>query len=275
MAREPTHVEIDDIWIDVSIKETHGLSAEVTDHPVERGANVADHIRPMPRTFTMDGLVTNTPIEMPKSHAGGARVNTSSIPITAASAQPRRIPPQTVTIEGEPSVGMLGLIPGVDQGVAILGALRLEVRTKRQFAAEHNRIDNTVKQTHAAMALQFTQPFNRVEEVHAAFVNIIETSKLVTVVTGLVRYESVALTDLQFERSKEVGRDALRFSAQARVLRIVSSEVVTLPDPVKVRAKPGKSLGKQQPVQEPAPKTHAEAVSIGWKLLDGTLLGVK
>lgn len=245
--RQPKHVTIGDIWIDVSLSETHSVSAEVTDHPVEEGANIADHIRPQPRTFSMQGFVTNTPIEVPKSHIGGARADSASIPIQAARSVPQRVPPQTVTIQGEPSLGVIGIIPGMDQATAILGAMRLEVRSKRQFAAEHHRVDNLVTQTYSATALHFTQSFDRVGEVHAALVNIVESSKLVTIVTGLTQYDSVALTEVSFERSKEVGRDSLKFSATARVLRIVNSEVVKLPDPVQPRAKPAKAQGQQQP----------------------------
>jgi hypothetical protein len=247
----PVHVEIGDVWVDVSIHETHGVGAEVTDHPVERGANIADHIRPTARTFSIEGLITNYPIEVPKSHMGGARQDTSPLEIQAANSQPARVPPHSVTIQGEPSIGAFGLIPGVDQGVALLGALRIEVRPKREFAAEHNRIDNQGQRTYSAQALHFTQEFNRVAEVHAALVNMVEASKLVTIVTGLMTYKSVALTDLQFERSAQIGKDALRFTAQARVLRIVDSQVVKLPDPVQSRAKPAQSDGKQTPVRTP------------------------
>lgn len=243
----PVHVEIGDVWVDVSLRETHGVGAEVTDHPVERGANIVDHIRPLPRTFSIEGLVTNHPIEVPKSHMGGARQDTGPLQLTAARGLPDRVQPHQVTIQGEPTVGAFGLIPGVAQGVAILGAMRIDVRPRRQFAAEHNPIDNQATQGWSAQALHFTQQFDRVGEVYAALVNIVEQSKLVTIVTGLVRYDSVALTDLQFDRSPDTGPNALRFSAQARVLRIVDSEVVQLPDPVVPRAKPAKTDGHQAP----------------------------
>lgn len=267
--RQPTHVVIGDIWVDVSISETHGVGAEVTDHPVEAGSNIVDHVRPLPRTFSIEGLITNHPVELPKSHAGGARVNAAGIPIQAAiMGQPQRVPPSQVIIEGEPSLGPWGLIPGADQGAAVLGAMRIEVRARRQYAAEHNAIDNTRQQSWSSTALQFTEAFNRVTEVHAALVNIVESSKLVTVVTGLMTYNSVALTDLQFERSPQVGRDALRFSAQARVLRIVQSEVAKLPDPVQPRAKPTKATGTQSPQKVEASSVAPPGQSLGHKGLE-------
>lgn len=53
---------IDDLEIDAEISSDHNFDAEVTDHPVEKGANVTDHVRPQPITLTVDGVVSNTPI---------------------------------------------------------------------------------------------------------------------------------------------------------------------------------------------------------------------
>ena len=215
------HVEIGDIWIDVSVREGHALTAEVTEHPVETGADVADHIRPMPATIDIEGAVTNHPIELPKSHAGTTRVN-----------------PSPIEIEGEPSLGAIGLVPGAHQAAALLGALKLDVRSKRVFSAS---------------VLHFTEPFDRVSAVHAALVSIFERRALVTVVTGLMTYKNVALTALHIERTSEAGQGRLNFTASGRVLRIVSSQAADPPDPVDARAKPKKSRGKQptQPVSPP------------------------
>jgi len=215
------HVEIGDIWIDVSVREGHALTADVTEHPVEAGADVADHIRPMPATIDIDGAVTNHPIELPKSHAGTTRVN-----------------PSPIEIKGEPTLGAIGLVPGAEQAAAVLGALKLDVRSKRVFSAS---------------VLHFTEPFDRVSAVHAALVSIFERRALVTVVTGLMTYQNVALTALHIERTSEAGQGRLNFSASGKVLRIVNSQTAKLPDPVDARAKPRKSRGKQptQPVSPP------------------------
>jgi hypothetical protein len=241
---------IGDIWIDVSVHETHSVGAEVSEHPVEAGANIADHIRPLPRAITIEGMVTNFPIELPRSHAGAARVASTSIEIVAASDPRPRVSPATVQIEGEPSVGPLGILPGVGQAVAILGALKLDVRSKEQFAAQQFNVDERATTTYAANVLHFTEPFNRVRDVHDALLRIVETSQLVTVVTGLITYNSVALTDLSVERSGALGADMLKFTAVGKVLRIVQSQTAKLPDPIDSRAKGTKSRGKQ--ATEPA-----------------------
>jgi len=48
--------------VDAVMSESHEVSATLTDHPVERGADLSDHKRPGQRRFRLEGLVTNTPI---------------------------------------------------------------------------------------------------------------------------------------------------------------------------------------------------------------------
>jgi hypothetical protein len=50
------------LQVDVSESEMHAGEVEVTDHPVEQGANISDHMRPKPRTLTVTGMISNTPI---------------------------------------------------------------------------------------------------------------------------------------------------------------------------------------------------------------------
>lgn len=55
---------IDFVNVDVSMTEDHERTAELTDHPVETGANVTDHRRIGPRSFKMRGVVSDTPSEV-------------------------------------------------------------------------------------------------------------------------------------------------------------------------------------------------------------------
>ena len=47
---------------DASISETHTDESDVTEHPVEDGSNITDHVRLLPNTFEMSGMITNTPL---------------------------------------------------------------------------------------------------------------------------------------------------------------------------------------------------------------------
>jgi hypothetical protein len=50
------------ITFDVIQNELHETVVEVTDHPVEVGINVSDHIRPLPERLTLAAFTTNQPI---------------------------------------------------------------------------------------------------------------------------------------------------------------------------------------------------------------------
>jgi hypothetical protein len=51
------------IQFDLILSENHALESQVTEHPIENGATVADHIRELPRKGSLSGLVTNFPLK--------------------------------------------------------------------------------------------------------------------------------------------------------------------------------------------------------------------
>jgi hypothetical protein len=248
------NLTIGPIWIDVSISEQHSLSADVTEHPVESGPNIVDHVRPQPRTVRIEGLVTNHPIEAPLSHAGSARAIDDAGYIDVTTAPGRRIPPMSTELQGEPAG--LGFIPGASQalalGSAIGGVLGIDVQMpRRRFAAEQYHEDREGRTFYAVNALAFSEEFDRVGAVYAALVQVATQPQTVRLVTGLDIYDVVALSDLSFDRSADIGRDALRFSATCKVLRIVNAQTVRVPKPLEQRGKPGQSRGKQETTPTP------------------------
>lgn len=69
---------IGDVAIDCTVTETHTATATVTEHPVESGANITDHIRPEPVQLSITGIVSDTPIGSKQIQraieAGGTKV---------------------------------------------------------------------------------------------------------------------------------------------------------------------------------------------------------
>lgn len=53
---------IDTLAIDAAVSELATFDAEVSEHPVEKGAAVVDHIRPKPVIVRIDGIVSDTPL---------------------------------------------------------------------------------------------------------------------------------------------------------------------------------------------------------------------
>ncbi len=54
--------DIAGIELDVTLRETHERSAQITDHPVEGGVQIQDHISNDPRRLTLEGFITDTPL---------------------------------------------------------------------------------------------------------------------------------------------------------------------------------------------------------------------
>lgn len=58
---------------DASISENHSSELELTDHPIEVGADVTDHMRLRPNTFAMSAIISNRPIVKDASTSPGIR----------------------------------------------------------------------------------------------------------------------------------------------------------------------------------------------------------
>jgi hypothetical protein len=56
-------LQIAQIEVDVSVSETHETDCDVTENPVESGANITDHVQVKPARLTVEGLVSDTPIK--------------------------------------------------------------------------------------------------------------------------------------------------------------------------------------------------------------------
>lgn len=50
------------VTLDAATTQGFEVTAEPTEHAVERGADVSDHVKPGPRTFTLEGVITNAPL---------------------------------------------------------------------------------------------------------------------------------------------------------------------------------------------------------------------
>ena len=53
-----------ELVIDAFIHETHTFSSEITEHPIESGSVIGDHVYNMPFALTIDGIISNTPMSL-------------------------------------------------------------------------------------------------------------------------------------------------------------------------------------------------------------------
>jgi hypothetical protein len=66
--------------LDCSVDEVHTDEAEITEHPIEEGSTISDHIRKLPIMLEITGLITNTPIVYLASLFAKSPVQGSLIP---------------------------------------------------------------------------------------------------------------------------------------------------------------------------------------------------
>ena len=208
---------VGDVWLDVIVEESFSHSAQVTEHAVEQGADISDHVHLLPEELTIVGVVSNTPLEQPQSHAGGAAIDTS---------------PEA--LYGEPKTNaVLGL---AQMGIGAAGLLQASPPPREQADALSYR-------EFRVNSLRFTTEFDRVSAVDQALQNLIMAGEPVPVYTTRRAYEAVVLTRYEPESAS---RGVLRFSLSGRVVQVVASESVDLPEPVQPRGKGKKNKGKKQ-----------------------------
>lgn len=130
--------------------------ASVTEHAVERGANVADHVRPSARKITVEAVVSNSPSTVPSTQMSGVGGRVRSLDLNG------------------------GKTPELTKGAAA------------QRAAEYERRD--VRAT--AEVLQFDGPFDRRQRVWEQLDGLRSSSTIVSATTELGDFDDCVISDL-------------------------------------------------------------------------------
>lgn len=173
------------VFFDVVESEFHESVSEVTDHPVEVGVNVSDHVRPLPDRFSMTGFITNTPIVVnPFTQRG----ELTSIPL--------EVPTWTPPLEPTPGSLFRNAIGAID------GLL---------FGAPER----------VATVLTFPGIFNAVWETYELLRELQSNAVLMSIVTPIRLYENMLLERVGAPR--EAGNAGVSFGLEVRSLRIVAS----------------------------------------------------
>jgi len=164
---EKVRAKIGVVQLDASISENHEDEADITNHPIEDGGEITDHIRKLPITFSLNGRVTNTPL----------------------------------------------------------------VYLASQFAKSPVTTDNVKADDRVAAA------YDKLQEIQ-------KTGELVTVVTSLRTYESMAIKNISVVRNAETG-NVLDCTLVMQEVLIVKTLVTALPTPVTKANNKAKDKGKK------------------------------
>jgi hypothetical protein len=53
-----------EIVVDAFVHETHSFSSEITEHPIESGGVITDHVYNLPFCLSIEGIISNTPMNL-------------------------------------------------------------------------------------------------------------------------------------------------------------------------------------------------------------------
>lgn len=201
------------VVVDASVNEVHSLPATVTEHPVEQGADVTDHVRLQPLSLTIQGLITNNPIGKPNSQADGIDFEQKTFEWEAAPLL---------------TAGVLGAIVG---GVTDL--LGLDQRE--------------------AEARGFTQPFNRVGDVFQEFERLQREAEVITITTPLATYDNMVIENVDANMSAEAGGSLPFTLSARQVRIVSTQTVAAPPDPKDARGEGRTSGGKAPTKEDVTP----------------------
>lgn len=194
--------------VDVTIFESHSLNSKVTDNPIEDGSSISDHIIKLPRRFSMEGIVSNTPITLLGSAAG--------------------------TAFGLTGFAATEALPGVAGAVAITAAA---IATSKAFQGAPNALtvpvgtSSAVTKTEGDTVTKTLTGFNvgkPSKNVFNHFQIIYENKIPLKIVSGLETYEPMIMETFEPESNRKTG-DSLRFKASFKEIRKVKSVVESIP----------------------------------------------
>lgn len=223
--------------VDVVSSAIDERTAQLTDHAVETGSVITDHVVIMPESISLELVVSQTPIfEVPGMSRSEITVATTEQSLEAAT-----VPIQVRQSEFRPG-GFLLLSTGVRAGVSALASAVLGGAVGTN-TAQGSR--TTTRSLSARASVLTGSGADRVADVHDNLIRIMQGALLVTVSFKGRIYEDYLLTRVTLSSNPgEFGMG--RFSVDARAFRTVTGTRVQLPDPADFRALPKANSGKKE-----------------------------
>lgn len=196
------------IFFDTTIGEQHNASSSTSDHEVEKGADVSDHIKVERDQVTLEVMVTNTPITSIGRLVGSyvPTVVGTSTKVTTDPRSPGTISPLTY----EPQVS-----GGYTAPFRVPGTPRIHFEPK---VIAGRKANETVSIT--ANLFTFLTAQDRVKDVWTALHALQQVKTLFQVATALEDYSDMVLTSLG---APVTSPHSIRFSLGFRKFGFVES----------------------------------------------------
>ncbi len=238
------------VELDATQSEEHEDTLTITDHPVERGANVVDHAREEPTRFTLEGIVSSIP---------NPRIDTDTAFVTTDLLAPVMLDSGSKTVKLNPpkpplEPSLSGLIQA--GASAVVGAVTGGPNMNAQLTADPRRSRASIK----AQSLQQKAPRNRVRDVYDLLLKAQSRRLLVTVQTRYREHFDMLIERIAVPRSVEDGSSA-QFQIDLKRIRVSDSQTVAAPKPAEARGAGWVNRGSQA-AKPASPEAAAKFESI-------------
>lgn len=245
---------------DIISGEEHAISAKVTEHTVEEGANISDHVRPELARLNLRAVVTDSPINSVTAFGvSPAPLNGAFLPLQLTGRMSRQLTSFNVQ-GGEP----FGVAPN---NVPFIGGLAVPtngfVRPATPVTVKPSEWDPN---NFVQVSGQFLQFPTRMERVKAVFQNLVflcQTGVPIEVTTDIRVYPRMLITSISAPRD---GTNSIEFTIELRELRTAKTQktfVTRKPaaKPKEKRAAPEEAKGKQAAPWSMKSKTSAAVLA--------------
>lgn len=219
--------------LDVDLQESHDLSSEITEHPVEEGADVMDHVRPRLRRVSVEGYVSDTP----------GLTNPGVADVANFVGLELQLPdrPLRVSLSG----GLAAGISAVKEGLFGLAPAP------------------------KVLMLQLDDFKSRKRAVYDALEDARLNARLCRVITSLHEYDNMLIEQVTPSRTPNDGNGAT-FAITLKEIIQVSSDVTVAPEPAELSGGIKIPAGSKNAKTDEA-KADAKKKSVLAKMLDGGL----
>lgn len=238
-----------DLHFEVVKTEQTERTNTITEHPVETGANVADHVKRELDRFTLEVVVSNTPINDVNDVYGATLDGVDLVaPGIDYTSNPRELRP--------PPVPAPFPTPGnaIQMGLGAVGDLLFSSTASGGYL---DRVQTSLRDK--ALVTKWAAHFNSVRDVTTMLTDWRNRGVVGQVITEEETFASMVITKVAVSKTAELG-DGATITIELKEVRVVESKLVTAPIPTEPRAETAIAKGAQEPV--PATDAQEEKASV-------------
>jgi hypothetical protein len=209
------------LFLDATVAEKFSAPSEVTEHPIEEGGEISDHIIIKSQKLNIQGIITETPYTV------GAQV--AGVISTAAARIGQSI--------GGSVGAVLGAV-GVSKAVTMAGIITPKSVTGQAIIDEErdDREQNNLPGDNI-----------RLRDAVAEFLNIRASRQTINIITGLKLYKNFVMTGCEISRDKTSGQ-SISVSLEFMEVRVAESDQVKVAIPSTKNGLKKQEIGRLSPL---------------------------